>query len=449
LLLNSLEKEREGVQVFQIMSKTFRSYLPEQNLLLPASLREWLPDDHLAYFVSDVVDQLDLSAIECVYEEEERGQPPYHPRMMTKILLYGYCVGVFSSRKIQKRLVEDVAFRVLAAGNQPDFRTISDFRKLHLKKLEELFQQMLRLTLETGAMKLGQVALDGSKVKANASKHKAMSYGRMRETEKRLREEVRRLLNQAEAADREEDSRYGRDRRGDELPEELQRRETRIARIREAKRALEERAREQANSEGKNAEEAKPTAKEQYNFTDPESRILKGSDGFVQGYNTQIAVEPVFQLIVGQTVTQAANDKQQMVPLVEAIEQQSGQKPEAIVADSGYCSDENLKYLAKKKLKGFVATAKQKHNQPNQPCPRGPLPSEASRVERMERKLETKAGAAVYATRKFIVEPVFGQIKHARGFRQFLLRGIEKVRGEWALICMTHNILKFHKICYG
>jgi len=293
------------------MAKTFRTYLPEQNLLLPASLREWLPDDHLSYFVSDVVDQLDLSAIESVYEEEDRGQPPYHPRMMTKILLYGYCVGVFSSRKIQKRLVEDVAFRVLAAGNEPDFRTIADFRKLHLKALEELFQQMLRLTLETGAMKLGRVALDGSKVKGNASKHKAMSYGRTKETEKRLREEVRKLLNQAEAADKEEDSGYGRDRRGDELPEELQRRETRIARIREAKQALEERAREQAKGEGKNPEEARPTKKAQYNFTDPESRMLKGPDGFLQGYNTQIAVEPVFQLIVGQRVTQAANDKQQ------------------------------------------------------------------------------------------------------------------------------------------
>jgi transposase len=431
------------------MAKRFRSYLPEQNLLLPASLREWLPDDHLSYFVSDVVDQLDLSAIESVYEEEDRGQPPYHPRMMTKILLYGYCVGVFSSRKIQKRLVEDVAFRVLAAGNQPDFRTISDFRKLHLKALEELFQQMLRLTLETGAMKLGRVALDGSKVKGNASKHKAMSYGRTKETEKRLRQEVRQLLNQAEAADKEEDSRYGRDRRGEELPEELQRRETRIARIREAKQALEERAREQAPSEGKDPEEAPPTKKAQYNFTDPESRILKGPDGFLQGYNTQIAVEPVFQLIVGQRVTQAANDKQQMVPLIEAIEEQCGQEPKEVLADNGYCSDENLKYLARKRMEGLVATGKQKHGERRKPCQRGPLPREASQVERMERKLETKVGAAVYATRKFIVEPVFGQIKQARGFRQFLLRGIEKVRGEWALICMTHNLLKFHKICSG
>jgi transposase len=437
------------MQVLQIMSKTFRSYLPEQDLLLPPSLREWLPDDHLAYFVSDVVDQLDLSAIESVYEEEDRGQPPYHPRMMTKILLYGYCVGVFSSRKIQKRLVEDVAFRVLAAGNQPDFRTISDFRKLHLQALQELFRQMLRITLATGTMKLGRVALDGSKMKANASKHQAMSYGRMQETEKRLKEEVRRLLEEAEAVDAEEDARHGRDRQGDELPEELQRRETRIERIREARRTLEERAREEADSEGRLSEEAQPDPKAQYNFTDPESRIMKGPDEFVQGYNTQIAVEPNFQLIVGQTVTPAANDKQQVVPLVEAIQEQSGQKPEEVLADSGYCSEKNLHYLTQKKIEGFVATEKQKHSQRREPCQRGPLPAEATRVERMQRKLETKDGAAVYATRKTIVEPVFGQIKQARGFRQFLLRGLEKVRGEWALICLTHNILKLHKMCYG
>jgi transposase len=431
------------------MAKTFRSYVPEQNLLLPPSLREWLPENHLSYFVSDVVDQLDLSVIESIYEEEERGQPPYHPRMMTKILVYGYCVGVFSSRRIQKRLVEDVAFRELAAGNQPDFRTIADFRKLHLAALEELFGQVLRITLETGTMKLGRVVVDGSKVKANASKHKAMSYGRMQETEKRLREQVRKLMSQAEAADAAEDTQYGRERRGDELPEELRRRETRIQRIREARRALQERAREQAQSAGKKPEEAKPTPKAQYNFTDPESRIMKGPDGFVQAYNTQIAVEPNFQFIVGQMVTPAANDKQQMAPLVEAIQEQSGQKPEEVLADSGYSSEENLKYLTKKRIEGFVATEKQKHDERRGPCKRGPLPKGSSRVERMQRKLETKVGAAVYALRKTIVEPVFGQIKQARGFRQFLLRGLEKVRGEWALVCMTHNILKLHKICYG
>jgi transposase len=430
------------------MAKTYKTYLPEQDLLLPPSLRQWLPENHLAYCVSDVVDQLDLSAIESVYEQEDRGQPPYHPRMMVKILVYSYCVGVFSSRRMEKRLVEDVAFRVLAAGNEPDFRTLADFRKNHLKALEELFQQVLRLALEVGALKLGRVALDGSKVKANASKHKAMSYGRMEETEKRLRKEVHELLKQAEAVDEEEDKRYGRERQGEELPEELQRRETRIARIREAKKALEERAREKAESEKKDDQEAKPESKAQYNFTDPESRILKGSDAFVQGYNTQVAVEPTLQLIVGQRVTDAGNDKQQMVPLIEVVQEQSGQKPEEILADSGYCSEENLKYLAKRRIEGFVATEKQKHGERREACKRGPLPKGASRVERMKRKLQTKVGAAVYASRKYIVEPVFGQIKQARGFRQFLLRGLEKVRGEWALVCMTHNLLKFHKLCY-
>jgi Transposase DDE domain len=337
----------------------------------------------------------------------------------------------------------------LAAGNEPDFRTISDFRKLHVPALEDLFEQVLQLTLETGTMKLGRVALEGSKVKANASKHKAMSYGRMKETEKRLKEEVRKLIKQAEAADKDEDSRYGRDRRGDELPEELQRRETRIARIQEAQRALEERARAEAQEKEEDPEEVKPAAKSQYNFTDPESRILKAADGFVQGYNTQLAVEPIFQLIVGQRVTQAANDQQQLKPLVETIEEQSGQKPKAVLVDSGYCSEENLRYLEKRKIEGFVATGRQKHDERRESCPRGSLPKEASRVERMERKLQTKVGAAVYATRKSIVEPVFGQIKQARGFRQFLLPGMAKVRGEWALICLTHNLLKFYKMCSG
>jgi transposase len=431
------------------MAKTFRSYLPEQDLLLPPSLRDWLPGNHLAYFVSDVVDQLDLSRIESVYETEERGQPPYHPRMMAKILIYAYCVGVFSSRRMQKRLVEDVAFRVLAAGNQPDFRTLSDFRKLHLKSLEELFQQVLRITLATGTMKLGRVALDGSKVQANASKHKAMSYARMKESEKRLRAEVRRLLEQAEAVDEEEDARYGRDRRGDELPAELARRETRIQKIREAKRTLEERARAEAESKDQPPDESKPKPKDQFNFTDPESRIMKGPDRFLQAYNTQVAVEPDFQLIVGQTVTQAENDKQQMEPLLETVRQQSGQKPKEVLADSGYCSEKSLQYLAKQRIGGFVATGKQKHSYPPEPCPRGPLPKGATRVEWMQRKLASKMGAAVYATRKAIVEPVFGQIKQARGFRQFLLRGLQKVQGEWALICLTHNILKLHRICYG
>ena len=431
------------------MGKTYRTYLPEQDLLLPPSLSDWLPEDHLAYFVSDVVEQLDLSAIESVYEEEERGQPPYHPRMMTKILIYGYCVGVFSSRRIQKKLSEDVGFRVLAAGNEPDFRTLSDFRKLHLEGLQGLFDQVLQIALQAGTMKLGRVVLDGSKVKANASKHKAMSYGRMREEEKRLKEEVKRILKQAEATDAEEDTRYGRDRAGDELPAELARRETRLKRIQEAKRALEERAKEEAKSKGKPEEKATPKAKMLYNFTDPESRIMPGADGFVQAYNAQIAVEPDFQLIVGQNVTQATNDKQQLVPAVEAIKEQAGQKPQEVLTDSGYCSEANLKYLEKKKIEGFVATDRESYRDREEPGPRGPLPQGATRVDHMRRKLQTKMGAAIYSRRKTIVEPVFGQIKQARGFRQFLLRGLEKVQGEWAMICLTHNILKLHRLCYG
>ena len=432
------------------MAKRYRPYLPEQDLLLPPSLREWLPEKHLAYFVSDVIDSLELSALDAVHGDEERGQPPYDPRMMTKVLVYGYCVGVYSSRRIERRLAEDVAFRVLAAGNAPNFRTISDFRKLHLAALAGLFETVLKIALEAGALKLGRVALDGTKIKASASKHKAMSYGRMRERERQLRAEVRELLGRAEAADAAEDAQYGADRRGGELPAELQRRETRLRKISEAKRALEERAREQAEQEGKPAAEAKPADKDQYSFTDPQSRLMKGSDGWLQGYNAQAAVEPVLQLIVGQCVTAAANDKEQLAPMLRVIERQSGQRPAAILADNGYCSERNLKYLetAYPRIDAYIATGKVTHGEYRQPCPRGPLPANATRVERMMRKLQTGAGRAVYAARKTIVEPVFGQIKEARGFRHFLLRGLTKVRGEWALVCLTHNILKLHRLCY-
>jgi transposase len=433
------------------MAKAYRPYLPNQDFLLPPSLREWLAEEHLVYFVSDVVDQLDLSAIHAVYGEEKRGQPPYDPRLMTKLLVYAYCTGVFSSRRIQKRLQEDIPFKVLAAGNEPDFRTISDFRKIHVGTLEGLFEQVLEMALEVGAVKVGRVSLDGTKVKANASKHKAMSYGRMKEKQQQLRDEVKQLLEQAEAADEEEDLRYG-GQRGDELPEELRRRETRLAKIKLAKKIIEERAREKAAAEGKSAAEAKrtkPNDKDQYNFTDPESRIMKGTDGFVQAYNAQAAVEPEMLLIVGQSVTEAANDKKQLEPMVEVIEQQSGQRPEAILADSGYCSEENLAYLEsaaqpERKIDGFIATGKQKHGEHRLPCKRGPVPKGATKVDRMKRKLQTKVGKAVYAARKCVVEPVFGQIKQARGFRQFLLRGKEKVKGEWALLCLTHNILRLY-----
>src|SRR5260370_9063726 len=297
------------------MGKGYRLYRPDEELLLPPSLRDWLPEKHLVYFVGDVLDNLDLSAMEAVYGNERRGQPPYDPLMMTKVLVYAYCVGVFSSRRIERRLVEDIAFRVLVAGNQPNFRTISDFGKIHLKALEGLFEQVLQIALEAGAMKVGRVALDGTKIKANASKHKAMSYDRMGEKQKQLKAEVKQLLEQAEAANAEEDTRYGRNRTGDALPGDLERRETRLKKIREAKRALEERARQKAAAEGGDPKQVKPKEKDQYNFTDPESRIMKGGEGFVQGYNAQAAVEPDLQLIVGQTVTQAAHDKEKLRPM--------------------------------------------------------------------------------------------------------------------------------------
>jgi transposase len=406
---------------------------------------------------------LDLSGIEGHYEREERGYPPYHPRMMTKVLVYGYCVGVFSSRRLERRLIEDVAFRILAAGNQPDFRTISEFRRIHLKALEGLFVQVLELALKLGAMKLGRVAIDGSKIKANASKHKAMSHERMLREQQRLREEVKQLLAEAEQTDKDEDKRYGRTRRGDELPAELARREQRLRRITEARKALEERARSEAEEKQKGKDSDKdnkpgtgsdrrrrsrvqPKPKAQHNFTDPESRIMKGPDGFVQAYNAQIAVEPVLQMIVGQALTQQTNDKKQLLPMIDAVQQQAGQRVREVLADSGYCSEANLRKAAKKKIDLYVAAEKTKHNQPAQPALCGRIPKSATLVERMKRKLKTKAGRAIYARRKTIVEPVFGQIKQAQGFRQFLLRGVEKVRGEWALVCTTHNLLKLHRL---
>ena len=428
------------------MAKTYRPYLPEQDFLLPPSPREWLPEDHLVYFVSDLIDQLDLSAITTVYEDEERGYPPYHPVMLTKVLVYAYCVGVFSSRRIQRRLIEDVGFRVLAAGNAPDFRTIADFRQRHLAALKGFFEQVLRLARELGAPRVGRVALDGSKVKANASKHKAMTYGRMRDKQQQLRDEVTQLLAQAEAADAAEDTEYGADRRGDELPGELQRRESRLKRIREAKRVLEARAKDEAAAKGQPVESAKPDPKAQYNFTDPESRIMKGPDGFVQAYNAQVAVDEL-QLIVGQAVTHETNDKRQLLPMIATIKAQSGHTPAQLLADAGYCSDENLQAVAKTRIDAYISTRKQKHGERPGPCPRGPLPLTATRIDRMSRKLHRKVGAAVYAARKAMVEPVFGQIKQGRGFRQFLLRGLEKVQAEWSLVCTTHNILKLYRLC--
>ena len=347
------------------MSKTYIPYDPDQQLLLPAALQEWLPPDHLAYFISDVADQLDLSAITARYEGERRGGPPYHPRMMVKVLLYGYCVGVASSRRIAQRLHEDIAFRVLAANNTPDFRTVSDFRKDHLEALGNLFLQVLALCQQAGLVKLGHVALDGTKVRANASRHKAMSYGRMKEKEARLQAEVDELLRKAQEVDEEEDRRYGKDRRGDELPEELAFREGRLRKIREAKEALEAEAlakAEQAESEGRNHPWV-PDDKAQRNFTDPDSRIMPGPGGrdFQQSYNCQAVVDSEHQVIVAARSTDQPSDKGQAVPMIEETILNAGAVPKEVSADAGYYSAKEVEELYALGVDPFVAPEKTRH----------------------------------------------------------------------------------------
>jgi transposase len=423
------------------VAKTFRPYLPEQTLLLPPALEDWLPEGHLARFISDVVEALDLSEIEEVYEEE-RGYPPYHPSMMLKVLLYGYCTGTYSSRRLAGLVVDSVACRYLAAGNDPDFRTLNEFRRRHGKALKKLFVQVLHLCRKAGLVKLGRVAVDGTKVKANASKHKAMSYDRMKGKEAELEGEVRRLLEEADRVDEEEDRKYGKDRRGDELPAELARRDSRLKKIREAKAALEAEAKEKARSEGTPEKGAQPAPKAQRNFTDPESRIQKGSDGFIQGYNAQIAVDDTAQVIVSQHVTQATNDVQQLRPVIEKIETDLGELPKVALADAGYYSEANDEYLWQQGVDAYIATGRQKHGAPSEPSPRGRIPKGLPLRERMGRKLKTADGQAHYARRKAIVEPVFGQIKQARAFRQFLRRGLDRVAEEWSLVCLAHNLLK-------
>ena len=424
------------------MAKTFRPYEPNQLLLLPPSLQDWVPDGHLARFVSDMIDTLDLSEIEDAYTEE-RGYPPYHPCMMVKLLMYGYCTGTYSSRRIAAKLRDSVAFRVLAAGNEPDFRTISDFRKRHGVALTRMFDQVLQVCREAGLVKLGRVAIDGTKIKANASKHKAMSYGRMKEKETAIQREVREMLERAERIDREEDRLYGPDRRGDELPAELATREGRLKKIREAKVALEAEARRKAEAEGKDPRNAKPPDKAQRNFTDPESKIQKTSDGFIQGYNAQVAVDDLFQIIVAQHVTPNALDVNELEPVINSIETTLEAKPDAVLADAGYWSEANVRTLEDKRIEAFIATRKQKHGDVTS-APRGRLPKTMTVRERMARKLRTRRGREAYSRRKVLAEPVIGQIKQARGFRQFLRRGVDKVSEEWALVCTAHNLLKLH-----
>ena len=412
------------------MRKTFRRYEPDQMLLMPVAFQEWLPADHLAYFISDVVDQVDLKEILSRYEGEERGYPPYHPVMMVKVLVYAYCVGAPSSRRIEKRLHEDIAFRVLAAKNTPDFRTISDFRKEHLVALGGLFLKVLELCRQAGLAKLGHVSLDGTKVKANASKHKAMSYGKMKEKRARLEAEVEELLKRAQEVDEEED------RRGDELPVELAFRESRLKKIREAQEALEA----EAQAQGKEA----PEDKAQRNFTDPDSRIMPGPGGkeFSQSYNCQAAVDSAHQVIVAADVTNQPPDQGWALPLVQQTENNTGTLPREASADAGYYSAQAVAELYALGVDPFIPPDKTRHGTVIPSAPRGRIPRHLSPVDRMRRKLRTQRGRQRYALRMGTVEPVFGQIKQARGFRQFLLRGLAKVKLEWKLICAGHNLLK-------
>ena len=427
------------------MSKTFRPYDPEQAFLMPASLQDWLPKGHLAYFISDVVDHLDLSAIMSRYEEE-KGYPPYHPAMMVKVLLYAYCIGAPSSRKIEKRLEEDIGFRVLSANNTPDFRTISDFRKDHLKALAALFLQVLKLCQKAGLVKLGHVSLDGTKMKANASKHKAMSYQRMKEEEARLEAEVQDLLRKAEAVDEEEDRRYGRNKRGDELPRELAFRESRLKKIRQARAALEAEARTEAEqTQGKGGKATGvPEGKAQRNFTDPDSHIMPAPGGkhFEQAYNAQAAVDSAHQVIVAAEVTEQPSDRGQAVPMMEQVKANTGELPRQMSADAGYFSSDAVKDLTTDGIDVYMPPDKMHHAHTQPAAPRGRIATGLSLVDRMRRKLKTKQGRKRYGLKKELSEPVFGQIKQSRGFRQFLLRGKEKVRCEWRFICTGHNLLK-------
>jgi transposase len=426
---------------------------------------DWLPQDHLARFILDVVDELDLSAIVAKYEREERGYPPHHPKMMVALLLYAYSVGAPSSRKIEKRCHEDIGFRVIAANTAPDHSRISDFRRRHLEALSELFVQVLRLCQKAGLVKLGHVALDGTKIKANASKHKAMSYERMKKEEARLREKVAALLAEAEAVDTDEDAKYGKDRRGDELPAELARAQGRREVIRKAMRELEEEAKAQSAETPTDDDDEPPTAgvselpthripaerdgtpkgKAQRNFTDGDSRIMKTGDGFIQGYNAQCVVDGAAQVIVAQAVTNQPPDAEHFIPMLEQAMQNCGERPRATSADAGYCSEHNIEWALNQGLGPHIATGRTKDDA-ELPTVQGRPPKTQTLRQQMARLLSTRRGKKVYSRRKVIAEPPFGQIKN-RGFRQFLLRGIGKVSGEWSLITTSHNLLKLYAAC--
>jgi transposase len=480
-----------GPAVKARVDKTFRAYDPHQVWLLPPSIDDWLPEDHLARFVSELVDEvLDLEPFLAVFTEA-RGFPPYDPRLMLKLVLYGYMIGVRSSRGIEKRCHDDVAFRFLAANQAPDFRSIARFRRRHLDALAGLFVEVLALCQRAGMVKLGRVALDGSKVRANASRRKAMSYKRMTEREAKLQAEVDDLLADAEATDTSEDDQFGPDGRDDDLAGEMARRESRLAKIRRAKSDLEADAKRRAGADAarktwhrnaaradtpagdtatgdtatgdtatagagrqdqagaaadKAAEAATPDDKTQRNFTDPDARIMKTSDGsFHYCYNAQTAADDAHQVIVATRLGNRSADCPEFTPLLDEVERNCGARPRQVLADAGYFSEDNVAAATGRGVDALIATGRLKHDETPPPAPRGRIPKNATPKQRMARKLRTKAGRAGYARRKAIIEPVFGQIDTVQGGKQVLLRGQAAAAAEWDLLAACHNLRKLFR----
>jgi transposase len=453
------------------MSKTFRDYQPEQRLLMPPSLEEWLPEGHLARFLSDVISELDLQEIYAGYEEDGRGMAAYHPQMMTKLLFYGYCVGKASSRKLEQATYEDVAVRYLAANQHPDHDTIAEFRRRHLPGLARLFVQVLRLCARAGLVKLRHVAIDGTKMRANASRYKSLTYERMEEEQQKLEEEMAKWLRHCEEIDQSEDAAYGKGCRGEELPPEWRDAEKRLTKIRQLQRQLEEEARQAAEHKKAEAERriaerraeekrrgrrfggrpprvpdvqaAKPKPTVQRNLTDPESRLMKdgATNSFQQCYNAQLAADGTCQVIVAARVTSAEHDRQQLVPNVKEVEQNVGRKPQQVSADCGYYDPDHLEdeYLKDVQLYLPPVPEPRAGEKASRWARNGPL------LERLRAQSQRPEAQAIYRLRQGIVEPIFGQIKQCRSFRQFLLRGLRKVNSEWRIICATHNLLKLYR----
>lgn len=438
------------------MPTTFRPYAPSQDLLLPESLQDWLPSDHVAYFISEVVEELDLSAFYAPYEGDGRRKMPYEPRMMLKVLIYAYVSGVFSSRKIARRLEEDVAFRVLAAGNFPKHRTLCEFRRRHLQDFKALFVEVVQIARVAGLVSLGTLAVDGTKLRANASKHKAMSYKRLKQEERRLREEIEAMCDSARRTDEAEDARYGAERRGDELPEELQYRERRLETIRAAKARLAAEQQAADTARGRHPDDDRrppggrgrryqrdfgvPEDKAQSNFTDPESRIMNTSEGYQQCYNGQLAVDEDFQVIVANELTANASDQGVMPGLLAQVDDTLQAQPACVLADAGYRKEDDLALLEQRHIDAYVSLRREGQDVGDIDASRYPA------THRMAEKLSTPEGRERYRDRKHIVEAVNGWIKQVLGFRRFSIRGLQGAAGEWDLVCLAANLRRMRPL---